>query len=155
MVDADGYAGIFRRNELHMKAGIRFADAVTTVSPSYAKEIQATKFGEGLDTFISAWAPETRGILNGIDTSEWNPEEDRQIERTHSVKQFDGKFINRKALAHRFGLRAGPGDPIFGIVSRFAHQKGLDIVADLIPELVTTGSRIVILGSGDPALEAR
>ena len=71
-----------------------------------------------------AWHP------NGIDTSEWNPEEDRQIERTYSVKQFDGKFINRKALAHRFGLRAGPGDPIF-IVSRFAHQKGLDIVADL------------------------
>ena len=138
-----------------MKAGIRFADAVTTVSPSYAKEIQASQFGEGLDTFISAWAPETRGILNGIDTTEWNPEKDKQIERTYSLKNFEGKFINRKVLAQRFGLRAGPGDPIFGIVSRFAHQKGLDIVADLIPELVTTGSRIVILGSGDPKLEER
>lgn len=138
-----------------MKAGIRFSDAVTTVSPSYAKEIQATQFGEGLDTFISAWSPDIRGILNGIDTHEWDPENDPNIRQKYSLKQFEGKFQNRHALAQRFGLKAGPGDPIFGIVSRFAHQKGLDIVADIIPELIATGSRVVILGSGDPTLEGR
>ena len=138
VADADGYAGIFRRYELcESRYSLR---RCSHYSQSIVRQgNRATKFGEGLDTFISAWAQ--GGHPQRHRHKWWNPEEDRQIERTIQ-KQFDGKFINRKALAHRFGLRAGPATHLWHRIT-FAHQKGLDIVADLIPNS-STGSRIVI-----------
>ncbi len=138
-----------------LKAGIAFADGVTTVSPTYAGEITTPEHGEGLDGFLRAHGARLSGILNGIDTTIWDPATDPHIAAHYDASALAGKQRCREALLERFGLEAEAEDPLFGVVSRFAWQKGLAVLADIVPALVRLGVRLIVLGSGDPDLAVR
>jgi starch synthase len=130
-----------------MKAGIVLADMVNTVSPTYALEIQTSEFGSGLDGLLRSVSYKLKGITNGIDSTIWNPRTDRLIAKTYSADDISGKDLCKKDLQKRFSLT--PGDhPIFGMIGRLVEQKGIDLVIDIIPELIDSGSQIVILGNG-------
>ena len=137
-----------------LKGGMAAADAVTTVSPTYAREVRTERFGCGLDGFIRHNVP-VIGILNGIDTDAWNPATDAHLPARYDADHLAGKDVCRDLLLEASGLRPGPGEPLLGVVSRFAGQKGMDLVADLVPHLHGLGARLVVLGDGDPALEDR
>lgn len=136
-----------------LKGGIVFADAVTTVSPTYAREILAPAAGEHLDGLLRQHVGKLQGILNGIDTETWSPVTDRHIAANYSADDLSGKARCRQALLSELGLDATDRQPIFGVVARFAGQKGLDLVASCVPFLVEQGARLIVLGSGDPGLE--
>lgn len=138
-----------------LKGGLAHADATTTVSPSYAREIVEPSAGEGLDGFLKTAVPRLVGILNGIDTEAWDPESDPMIAAPFSAADPAGKAACRAALAAEHHLKLGPRTVVAAMVSRFADQKGVDIVADLVPELFGLDVRLVILGAGDAALEDR
>lgn len=141
-----------------LKGGIAYADAVTTVSPSYAREIRTPGFGHGLDSFLRDHARNLIGILNGIDTESWNPATDPEIAGHYDASSFDttdGKRMCRRRIAEEFGLRVGNRELLLAVVSRFAGQKGLDLVADIAPELYWLGAKLIVLGSGDSGLEDR
>ena len=124
------------------KAGINYSDAVTTVSPRYALEVQTQEFGYGLDGVLRRKG--VVGILNGIDTDYWNPAQDTLI--PHPYQDFDGKSASRNALVEEFGLE--PSRPILAMVTRLADQKGLDLVMEALPGIVKDWN-VVVLGSGD------
>lgn len=134
-----------------LKAGIVYADAITTVSPGYAKELTTPDFGMGLQGVIAERAGRMHGLLNGIDLEAWNPETDPAI-RPFGADRLAERGANRLALAETFALRPGPG-PLFGVVSRLAGQKGLDLLIAALPELLRLGGSLVLLGSGDRSLE--
>jgi starch synthase len=136
-----------------LKTGILYADAITTVSPRYALEIQTEQFGNGLDGLLRDRKSVLIGILNGIDTKEWDPETDKHLPATYSVKNVAGKKKCRDALLSDFNLAAGPDTPVFGIVSRFAKQKGLDLIENIAWELSKLDLRLVVLGSGQKEYE--
>lgn len=140
-----------------LKTGITFSDAITTVSPEYAREIQTDDFGESLQGVLRYRSDAIWGILNGIDTDEWNPETDPNIaERFSPENVFEKKPLNKAALQRECGLPESADTPLFGVVSRFDWQKGLDLVADIIPHFVESrGAQFVILGTGDAQLESR
>lgn len=138
-----------------LKAGAAFADVITTVSPSYAAEIQTPEHGHGLNGFFAANASRLAGVLNGIDTAEWNPAHDSRIAAPFDAGDRAGKTLCRRALADELGMELDAGDLLLGAVSRLAEQKGLDLVADLVPDLGELGARLVVLGSGDGWLERR
>lgn len=133
-----------------LKAGLVTADAITTVSPTYAEELMRPEFGMGLQGVISARADRVHGILNGVDTGVWSPEADPGIS-PYSVKSLKKKAENRAALSREFGLDV-PG-PLAIIVSRLTDQKGIDLLPGAIPGFIEAGGGLAILGSGDPALE--
>lgn len=136
-----------------LKAGIFFADAVTTVSPSYAKEIQTPEFGFGLEGLLSKRGDEIKGILNGIETDEWNPEADPHLIKTYSATKLAGKKSVKSALQERLGLHIEASAPLLGVVSRLTHQKGLDMLVPIMQGLIDAGCQLVLLGSGETALE--
>ncbi|WP_157265291.1 glycogen synthase GlgA [Azohydromonas aeria] len=138
-----------------MKAGLFYADHVTTVSPSYAREIQTPEQGCGLQGLLRARAAlgQLTGILNGVDRRVWDPAADALIARRFDKDKLAGKAHCRKALQAEMGLEPRPG-PLFGMVSRLAGQKGLPLLVELIPELVARGGQLVTLGSGDAGIEA-
>jgi len=140
-----------------LKSGIIFADAITTVSPKYAEEIQTEGFGETLQGVLRFRQDSLTGILNGIDTDEWNPATDPFIAVPFDQKTvFENKPKCKQALQRETGLPEVPDTPLFGVVSRFDIQKGLDLVADVIPYWVERyGVQFVILGTGDSTLEQR
>lgn len=138
-----------------LKAGIANAAAVTTVSPSYAREILEPGTGQELAGFLAQRARRLTGILNGIDTEAWNPATDPALPARYDRSDLGGKQTCRQALARELGLPLGPDTLLIGAVSRFAEQKGLDLVADLVPELAGLGISLVVLGAGEPALEDR
>lgn len=138
-----------------LKGGLAHADATTTVSPSYAREIVEPIAGEGLDTYLKTEVPRLVGILNGIDTEAWDPANDPMIAAQFSADDLAGKQACRAALAAEHHLKLGPRTVIAAMVSRFADQKGVDLVAELVPELFGLDVRLVILGAGDAALEDR
>ncbi|WP_077959707.1 glycogen synthase GlgA [Ensifer adhaerens] len=135
-----------------LKGGLQTADAVTTVSPSYAQEILTPEFGMGLEGLLKSRVADLSGIVNGIDADIWNPETDPHIAQNFSATSLKQRVGNRRALEERFGLEKGNG-PIFCVVSRLTWQKGMDLVADVADELVALGGKLVVLGSGDAALE--
>lgn len=140
----------------YLKGGIAYADAITTVSPSYAEEILTPDFGHGLDVFLRSHGRNLYGILNGIDIESWNPATDPAIAASYDATSIGrGKAACRKELAEEFGLELADGEILLGVVSRFAGQKGLDLVADIVPELHTIGAKLIVLGSGDPDLQNR
>jgi starch synthase len=139
----------------HLKAGVAFADAVTTVSPTYAREILTPEFGFDLDGFMRDSAGRLTGILNGIDISAWDPATDPHISANYSARSIARKRVNRTALLSELGLSADDGVLLLGMVSRFADQKGMDLVAEIVPRLRDWGARLVVLGSGDRWLEER
>ncbi len=136
-----------------LKAGIFYANAVTTVSPSYAKEIQTAAFGFGLEGLLSKRGNEIQGILNGIETDEWNPEADPHLVKNYSATTLAGKKLVKAALQEKLGLHIDASAPLLGVVSRLTHQKGLDMLVPILQELVDTGCQLALLGSGESALE--
>jgi starch synthase len=135
-----------------LKAGLVSADAITTVSPTYADEIRSPVHGMGLDGLINGRADRLHGILNGVDTAIWDPAADPLIARPFSQRALGGRTANRRALETRFGLDRD-GAPLFIIVSRLTWQKGMDMVMGAIDHLVGLGGKLAVLGSGDHPLE--
>jgi starch synthase len=142
-------------NMSFLKGGLQFADRITTVSPSYASEIQSAPLGMGLQGLLSYRSPVLNGILNGIDPDAWDPESDPYIERYYNASRLNLKQDNKRALQLRMGLRDEPKVPLFGAVSRLTDQKGLDVLADIAADLVKLPAQLVVLGSGDPPLQRR
>lgn len=138
-----------------LKGGLVWADAVTTVSPRYAQEIRTPAFGVGLDGLLRSRAADLHGILNGIDDAVWDPGTDEALAAHYSADSFEGKSVCKGALQREFGLDADTHAPVLGVVSRLAWQKGIDLVVELSDSLVHNGAQLVLLGSGEPGLEAR
>ena len=137
-----------------LKAGIATADAVTTVSPTYAREILTPQFGENLEGALSARTDGVHGILNGIDPELNDPRTDAHISRNYGAEDVaEGKAGNKAWLQKRLGLEENSRAPIFAVASRLAHQKGIDLVVAAIDELVARGAQVVVTGSGDKPLE--
>jgi starch synthase len=140
-----------------MKAGLVHADRITTVSPTYAREITTAAFGCGLDGALRARAKDLSGILNGIDQSVWNPAKDAALTKPYNARTAaGGKAACKAALRAAFGLDHSPAtdQPLIGMVSRLTHQKGLDLMVQALPAMVAQGAQIVVQGSGDAALQA-
>jgi starch synthase len=136
-----------------MKAGLKFADRVTTVSPNYAREIATHEFGCGLDGVIRSRDGQVSGILNGIDTQLWDPTTDAAIAQRYSAAQLAGKQACRKALCTELGLAQDKDALLVAIVSRLTSQKGLDLVLAALPDLLRAGVQFAVQGTGEPALE--
>lgn len=137
-----------------LKGGIVYADAITTVSNTYAEEIKMPFYGEGLDGLMRARANSLRGIVNGIDYDEFNPETDRYIVQPYTAKNFrKEKVKNKKALQQQLGLPVDEKKFMIGIVSRLTDQKGLDLVQGVMDELCSDDMQLVVLGTGDERYE--
>ena len=137
-----------------LKGGIVFSDFITTVSRKYAEEIQTPEFGCGLEGVFRSRRDSLRGILNGVDYDLWNPATDKLIAANYSMENMSGKMICKKALLERMGVRQPvPERPVIGIVSRFAPQKGFDLIAEIAEQLAAMDLYIVALGTGDPVYE--
>lgn len=138
-----------------LKAGLQFADRLTTVSPTYAREIQTPAEGCGFDGLLRARSSVLSGILNGIDTDVWNPGQDPLIPSRFAARTLAAKRPNKAALQKRFGLAPDPDRLLFAVVSRLTRQKGIDLLADAVPVLLATGAQLALLGTGESTLEAR
>ena len=138
-----------------LKAGLFYADRLTTVSPTYAREIQTPEQGMGLDGLLRRRAGELVGIANGIDTEVWNPATDPALAAAYTAEDPDGRARNRAAVQARFGLEPDPDACLFCIVSRLTHQKGIDLVLEVLPQLLAGGGQLAVLGSGDARSSAR
>jgi starch synthase len=138
-----------------LKAALLFADRITTVSPTYAAEMQTPANGFGLDGLLRARADTIMGITNAIDTKVWNPLRDKHIPATFGRTTLSRRKTNKAQLQRRFELDRDADSLVFGVVSRLAPQKGLDILADALPVLLQTGGQLAVLGSGDLDLERR
>lgn len=136
-----------------LKGGLACADRVSTVSPTYARELTEPAFGMGFDGLLRHRAQDFCGILNGIDLDEWDPASDPSIAARFSAGDLDGKAKNRAALAEHFGLDASPDAPIFIVISRLSGQKGLDLALEALPTLIARGACLAVLGSGEAAIE--
>ena len=132
-----------------LKAGLVYADEITTVSPSYADEIQTAYYGERLDGLLRARRGQLWGILNGIDVTDYNPATDAHLAQPYGIGDFAGKAANKAALQRELGLREDAGVPLIGLVTRLSHQKGLDLIDYVIRELMDEGIQLVVLGMGD------
>lgn len=171
-----GYQGIFPRSKMHeislpdwlyrpdllefwgtvslLKAGLVYSDALTTVSKKYAQEIQTPEYGFGMDPLLRARSASLTGIVNGVDYSRWNPETDTAIPAHFSVADLSGKATCKLELLREMGLPEHAVDrPLLGIVSRFATQKGFDILRDMAWELLRDDVYMVVLGNGEQAYE--
>jgi starch synthase len=137
-----------------MKAGLKYAHRITTVSPTYAAEIATPEFGAGLDGVIRGRAGQVSGILNGVDGSIWNPEKDTSLAARYTAQDFRGKALCKQALQTELGLDVQADAPVFGVVSRLSSQKGLDLVLGALPGLLRRGGQLALQGTGDPALES-
>jgi starch synthase len=135
-----------------LKAGLQCADALTTVSPTYAHEIRTDAYGMGLQGLLQSRADVLHGITNGIDVHEWNPGEDKALPEHYGASTTNLRAGNKQALANEFGLDGTDG-PLFAVVSRLTWQKGMDLLAGCIDDLVSRGGRLAVLGSGEVLLE--
>jgi len=136
-----------------LKAGLVTADRITTVSPTYARELATAEFGMGLDGVIRARGPDVRGILNGIDESMWDPATDSAIAAPYSV--YPGKAPNRAAVLSELGLDPEGAGPFVVAVSRLTEQKGFDLLIEALPALLDRGGQFALLGSGTAEIEGR
>jgi starch synthase len=137
-----------------MKAGLFYSDRLTTVSPTYAREIQTSAFGGGFEGLLRSRADALTGILNGVDPRVWDPRHDPLLPHVYGAEDaLAGKRAAKAALRSRLGLEQREDAPLFGAVSRLTPQKGLDLLLPCLPEVVAGGSQIAILGSGDSDLE--
>jgi starch synthase len=136
-----------------MKAGLYFADHITTVSPTYAREIQTPEQGCGLDGLLRSRSADVSGILNAVDEAVWNPAHDLTIAAPYNAQETAGKALCKTALQKELGLTVQANTPLFGIVSRLTEQKGLHLLLGVLDEVVALGGQLVVLGSGNAALE--
>ncbi|MFH0771837.1 MAG: glycogen synthase GlgA [Candidatus Omnitrophota bacterium] len=166
-----GYQGIFPKEEFYkiglswdyftmrglefydavnlLKGGLVFSDFITTVSPTYAKEIQTPEFAYGLEGVLLEKKDSLLGIINGIDYNEWNPSKDKELKFHFSATKLEGKYKNKLALQREMGLETDIDIPLIGIISRLADQKGLDLIAKIIRPVLKQGAQFIILGTGD------
>ena len=147
--------GVEYHGELsHLKAGIAYADAVTTVSPTHAHEIQRPEFGFGLDGLLRARSERVHGILNGIDEHTWNPATDPHLAARYDAGSIDsGKQVNRAALCRELGLADARGALLVGVIARFAHQKGADLLPAAFAAVRGLPLQFAVLGRGEPAMQ--
>src|SRR5258705_6401179 len=147
-------AGIeFYGNVNFLKAGIVYSDYVTTVSKRYAQEIQTPEYGYGLNGVARARGKRLVGILNGVDYSTWNPAKDPYLPAKYSPKDLSGKAVCKKDVLQVFGLPDDSGRPLLGIVSRFADQKGFDLIAEVAHEMMREDLALIVLGTGERRYE--
>jgi starch synthase len=137
-----------------LKGGMIFSDYLTTVSPTYAKEILTPQGGMGLDGVLRNRQAQFKGILNGIDAELWNPATDPHLPATYTAKNRENKAVCKEALRREFQLPKADG-PLLSVIGRMVPQKGFDLIEQAIPELMTLGLQLVILGTGEPAIEER
>jgi starch synthase len=138
-----------------LKSGLWFADRITTVSPTYAAEIRTPEGGMGLDGLLRGRSDSLHGILNGIDTEEWDPATDARLPARFTARNPKPRGVNKAALQQRLGLEVDPAVPLVAFVGRLAWQKGMDLVLEALPALLGGGAQLAILGTGDAALEER
>src|SRR2546427_10065802 len=136
-----------------LKGGLTLADLLSTISETYALEIQTPEFGAGLDGVLRDRANDLLGILNGVDYRAWDPAHDPLIPARYTVDNLSGKRACKAHLQQEFGLTAGPAIPLIGMVTRLADRQGLDLVAAILDELFAAGTQLVVLGTGDPRYE--
>ena len=155
----DGLFGydVFRINDEDanmFKGGLAYADRVTTVSATYAKEIQTSFYGEGLDSHLWYHRAKLRGIVNGIDVEQWDSRTDKLLTATYGeADALAQKRVNKRALQERLGLDVDDGKFVLGLISRLTDQKGLDLVNAVFADMIDDGTQAVILGTGDPRYE--
>jgi starch synthase len=137
-----------------MKAGLNFADRITTVSPSYAREIMTPEFGCGVEGVIQARRSVVSGVLNGVDSDVWNPETDDSLVVHYGADTLTRKSLCKADLQKVLGLAVDPKALVFGVVSRLTSQKGLDLVLDALPVILAQGAQLAVQGSGDVTLQA-
>ncbi|NJK90217.1 MAG: glycogen synthase, partial [Myxococcales bacterium] len=135
------------------KGGVAYATMLVAVSPTYAKEIRTPEGGAGLHMLFDYRGADLLGIVNGIDEEVWNPASDPHLPRSYGVDSIEGKAFNKEVLQREVGLEVRADRPLFGIVARMTHQKGVDLLVQAIPELMAGAGQLVVLGSGDPSLE--
>jgi starch synthase len=136
-----------------LKAGLVLADRITTVSPTYAIEIQGSEMGMGLDGLLRHRSAALSGILNGIDTKVWDPANDASLPATYSVRKLEARKTNAAAVRAKFGLVSGEG-MLLVVIGRLTWQKGVDLLLRAIPRLVGEGAQVAVLGSGEAGLQA-
>jgi starch synthase len=136
-----------------LKGGLQLADAITTVSPTYAGEICTPAGGMGLDGLLRGRRRVLTGILNGVDTDVWNPEKDSHLTSRYGAATLSRRRQNRRSVEAEFNLASSETGPLFCVVSRLTWQKGMDVLGGCIDDLVAHGARLAVLGSGDAALE--
>jgi starch synthase len=137
-----------------MKAGLKFARRITTVSPTYAREIATHEFGFGLDGVVRGRGADVSGVLNGVDRTVWDPATDSSLAQRYSAREPAGKARCKAALQRELGLQVQVDEMLFGVVSRLTSQKGLDLMLAALPALLKRGAQFVLQGAGEPALEA-
>jgi starch synthase len=148
-VDGVEYYG----NLSFLKAGLFYADRLSTVSPTYAREIQSEPLGFGLQGLLAWRAKDLTGIVNGIDTEAWNPATDESIPRRYKSATLGRKIDDKRALQERMGLEPSASTPVLGVISRFTYQKGLDLVLAAAERVLKLPVQLAVLGSGDTVLE--
>lgn len=136
-----------------LKAGLVFADRITTVSPTYARELLTHAFGMGMEGVLAARGADFSGIVNGIDTEQWNPATDTALAANYTSRSLDRRRTNRAAIRARFTLADMPDAPLFCVISRLTGQKGMDLLLEAIDDLVARGGQLAVLGSGERSLE--
>jgi starch synthase len=136
-----------------LKGGLVFSDLLTTVSRTYAREVRTAAFGHGLEGVLEERSHDLHGVVNGLDYEVWNPAKDPAIAQLYSADEPEGKAACREALRQAVGLQPAPG-PVLGMVTRLVDQKGLDLVLAGLDQVLAQGCRLVLLGSGDEALES-
>lgn len=137
----------------YLKAGLYYADRLTTVSPTYAREIQHSGHGEGFQGLLTTRSPHLHGILNGIDDEVWDPARDPNLAASYDVDRPEGKATNKRELQRELGLEVSAARPLFGVVTRLTGQKGVDLVLSNLPFMLEAGAQLVVLGSGEGSLE--
>jgi starch synthase len=136
-----------------IKGGLVYADYITTVSPTYALEIQTPEFGYGLEGLLDHRKEFLGGIINGIDLDQWNPETDPYIAQHFTSETLNKKLLNKSELQRRFALPVNERVPLFGLIGRLVEQKGIDLILESLPEMVAMDMQFVLLGSGDKGFE--
>ena len=138
-----------------IKGGLVYSDWITTVSPTYAVEIQTPEFGYGLEGLLTHRNSVLSGIINGIDMEQWNPESDTLIARNFTAETLNAKKSNKSELQRRFSLPVTDQLPLFGLIGRLVEQKGIDMLLDSLPEILAMPLQIVLLGSGEKSMERK
>jgi starch synthase len=133
----------------YLKAGLVYSDAINTVSENYSKEIQMGEFGHGLQGVLRARSSVLSGIVNGIDTGEWNPATDKELPTPFTLKSHDKKAMTKKKLTEEFGLEYKPATPVVGLFSPLTGQKGLDLISEIIESVLNMDVQMIVLGMGE------
>lgn len=143
----------FNGNANFLKTGIIYSDLVSTVSPTYASEIQTPEYGSGLDGVLRAKGKNVYGILNGIDILDWNPLTDKLLAKNYTYTSLEDKYVNKSELLNLSGLQKNNEIPLFGVVSRLAWQKGFELIVELIEKRINDDFKLVLLGTGEKKYE--